>query len=91
MLPGASFSVDYTHFIAVVMLWLPLLALHVIAHVASGRQISSLENEREVYHEGFTDAVRQLANREDRVERLRLDDAGELPEPFEKPKRDYSH
>lgn len=88
VLPIANFSADYTHFIAAVMLWLPVLALHLVAHVASGRQITSLENERKAYREGFSDAVRQLADRQDAVDRLTLNDEGELLELIEKPKRD---
>lgn len=88
------FSVDHdptlAKFAAVVLLWLPILALHVIAHISSGRQIRSLEKEREGYREGFADAVRQLVNRQDVVERLALDDEDELFELLEKPKRDYS-
>lgn len=90
VLPAVNFSYDHTHFIAAVMLWLPILALHVIAHVSSGRQISSLENEREAYREGFADAVRQFANRQDMVERLALDEDDELLELLEKPKRAHS-
>lgn len=89
MLPTVNFSTDYTHFIAVVMLWLPMLGLHVIAHVSSGRQIGSLENEREAYREGFADAMRQLADSQDPIARLALNDEDELIELREKPKRDY--
>lgn len=89
VLPTVNFSADHTHFIAAVMLWLPILALHVIAHVSSGRQIGSLENEREAYREGFADAVRQLADSRDPVARLALSDEGELIELLEKPKRDH--
>lgn len=46
ILPTVSFIVDYTQFIAAVLLWLPVLGLHIIAHVASDRQTDADIRER---------------------------------------------
>ena len=89
MLPMFSFTADYTHFIAIVMLWLPFLALHVIVHITSMRQGVNVADERQAYRDGFADAVQQLAHRPDLIERLALDDDSEWVEIEEKPKRDH--
>ena len=89
MLPATSFGAEYTHFIAAVMLWLLVLALHVIAHLASGRQGQSLEAERKAYREGFADAMQRLSQHGEVVERL-MQDEDEYVELLEKPKRRLS-
>ncbi len=86
-LPIVRFSANYTHFIALVLLWLPFLALHIVAHIVTGRQITSVENERDAYRQGFADAARELADSQDSMIRLALNDEGELLELPEKPKR----
>jgi hypothetical protein len=75
-----SFSADYTHFIAAILLWLPVLALHVIAYVSSDRRNISPDAERQAYRDGFADAVERFADRAYDVQRLALDDEGELVE-----------
>lgn len=64
----------------VLMFWSLILLLHVGAtYFQIGRgDISRIE--RDAYRDGFADAVRQLGSRADMVERLTLDDEGELVE-----------
>ncbi len=73
----------------ILMIWSLILMLHLaVTYYHSGRgDISRLE--REAYRDGFADAMRQLGNRPDAVERLALDDEGELVElPVAKRKRE---
>jgi hypothetical protein len=67
------------HFI-ILLFWSLILLLHVgVTYYHAGRgDISRLE--REAYRDGFADAVRQLNQRSDSVERLMLNDEGELVE-----------
>jgi hypothetical protein len=87
VLPVINFSADHTHFIAAVMLWLPVLALHVTAHIAAGRQNRSMRHERKIYREGFADG---MAARQEPGERIALNDEDELIDFTEKPKRDHA-
>lgn len=71
----------------ILMFWSLILLLHTSAtYFQIGRgDISRIE--RDAYRDGFADAVRQLGSRADRVERLMLDDEGEMVEMGEKRKR----
>lgn len=86
----AHFGADYLAFIAGVLLWLPVLALHTGAYIYTGRRqhVSSPDAERQAYRDGFVDAMERLADRTYEESRLRLDDEGELIELPEKHKRD---
>lgn len=68
--------------------WTILLLIHVGTHYyyAGRANLSALE--RQAYREGFADAARQFSNQPDVIERLALDNDGELVEFLEKPKRD---
>lgn len=75
----------YTMGIFVALAWTPLLLLHVgIHYYLAGRRST---DEREIYREGFADAMRQFADRSYDAQRLSLDDEGELVEFDEKRKR----
>lgn len=50
-----------THLIAAVLLWLPLLALHVGIFLYA-RRWATPNSERTAYREGFADALRQFAD-----------------------------
>jgi hypothetical protein len=81
-------SSSYVHqYVIALLFWTPILLLHVGAtYYQIGRgDISALE--REAYRDGFADAVRQLGNRPDALERLTLADEDELLELPEKRKR----
>ena len=71
----------------ILLFWTPILLLHVGAtYYQIGRgDISKLE--REAYRDGFADAMKQLGSPSERIERLALDDEGEL---VELPKRKRS-
>jgi hypothetical protein len=73
----------------ILLLWTPLLMLHVGAtYYQRGRgDISRLE--REAYREGYADAMHQLEARGEPIKRLGLDDEGELVEFREKEKRHH--
>lgn len=55
-----SFSI-YTHFIALILFWTPLLALHTGLQVFSNRWNDS--DERMIYRQGYADALRQFTER----------------------------
>jgi hypothetical protein len=86
----SHFRADELSFVTAVLLWLPILALHVFAHVYTGRrrQRFSPDAERQAYREGFADAMERLADRAYDARRLELDDEGELVEMGEKRKRE---
>jgi hypothetical protein len=50
-----------THFIAAVLLWMPLLALHIGIYLYA-RRWTTPNNERRAYREGYADALRQFAD-----------------------------
>lgn len=50
-----------TRLLAAVLLWLPVLALHVGAHLYARRWLTPNES-RSAYREGFADALRQFAD-----------------------------
>lgn len=62
----------------ILLFWTPLLLIHTaITYYQRGRgDISRLE--REAYRDGYADAARQLGRRNEPIERLGLDDEGEL-------------
>lgn len=61
--------------------------LHIGAHYFHAGRGDISRIEREAYRDGFADAVRQLDRRPDALERLTLNDEGELVEFQEKRKR----
>ncbi len=73
---------------AILLLWTPALLIHVAAtYYQIGRgEISKVE--RDAYREGIADAMKQLGAPAERIERLALDDEGELVE-LPKRKRDW--
>lgn len=76
-----KFGSYYVHdYFIVLLFWTPILLLHVGAtYYQIGRgDISKLE--RDAYRDGFADAMRQLGAPPERIERLALDDEGELVE-----------
>ena len=72
----------------ILLVWTPALLIHVAAtyYYAGRGDISKLE--RDAYLDGFADAVHQLSNHPDTIERLALDDEGELVEVPQKRKRE---
>lgn len=74
---GASFVHDY---FIILLFWTPILLLHVGATYYYGGRADLSRLEREAYRDGFADAVRQLGSHPDAIERLALDDEGELVE-----------
>jgi hypothetical protein len=81
--PQASFII--------LLFWMVALLIHVSTHFHFRAQGGLKSLERTAYREGFADAVRQLADRPDAVQRLALNDNGELLEIVEKPKRNHVH
>ena len=68
------------NYFIILMFWTLILLLHVGAtYYQIGRgDIGKLE--RDAYRDGFADAVKQLGSPADRIERLALDEEGELVE-----------
>lgn len=60
--PSSEGFVNYTRFIMAVMLWLPVLGLHVGLHLYAVRW-NSTNDERTAYREGYADALKQFADR----------------------------
>ncbi len=78
---GFKFGGSYVHdYFIGLLIWTPIMLLHVGAtYYQIGRgDISKLE--RDAYRDGFADAMRQLGAPQERIERLALDDEGELVE-----------
>jgi hypothetical protein len=70
----------------VLLFWTGLLLLHVGATYYQRGRGSISQIERDAYRDGFADAMRQLGSQADAVERLSLDDEGELVElPMQPP------
>lgn len=81
------FSVSYRGAMTVVsspafimLLWSPLFILHLANYSRAEAQTSSASDDRAAYREGFRDAAQMLRDRydDDTIERLGLDDEGEL-------------
>ncbi len=72
----------------ILLFWTAILLLHVGMHYYHLGRSGLGTLERQAYRDGFADAVRQLANRQDGIDRRALNDESELLEIVEKPKRD---
>lgn len=79
-----EFNTTYSHVITAALVWLPILAVHLLAYLYTGRQRQGSNAERDAYRDGFADALRQLPDTAPAVERLGLYDEDEL---IELPKR----
>lgn len=77
------------NFIAL-LLWTPLLLLHVGAHYYHAGRGDISRIERDAYRDGYADAMRQLGDKSASFERLALDDEGELVDLMEKRKHHQS-
>ena len=68
---------NYTHFIAAVLFWTPILALHVGFHLYAIRWNSG-GDERMAYREGYADALEQFADKTYNERPLTREDTEEL-------------
>ena len=83
-----EFNTTYSHVITAALVWLPILAAHLVAYLYTGRQRQIPDAHRDAYCDGFADALRQLPDPTAAVERLGLYDEDELVE-LPKRKRRY--
>ena len=86
-----EFNTTYSHVITAALVWLPILAAHLLAYLYTGRRrqlAPGMAVERQAYRDGFADALRQLPDPTAAVERLGLYDEDELVE-LPKRKRRY--
>ena len=60
--PSSEGFANYTRFIMAVLLWLPILALHVGLHLYAIRW-NMPNDERTAYREGYADALKQFADK----------------------------
>ncbi len=81
-LDSFKFGIWYStqQYLIALLFWTPILLLQVAATYFQIGRGDVTRVEREAYRDGFADAVRQLGSRPDAVERLALDDEGELVE-----------